>query len=288
MTYNLMLTGRLDPPRIAAALASLTSMPIDAVDVGDVHDRDSRNWDAPVNCTYERVNGDITCLLVIYFTDAVTVQPPESEVAAHLAEHLETAVLFPAAEIMPSAYWAAAPGGLLTRARLYNEEDLDMDPEEGQHYAIDAVAEYVPALPSVRVALQPEVIPEHVMPTPISDELTASLAGMPDEDRTLWNAGDQLTAWENLIVRMTSGWPPDGWYPVEYYQEDLGYRDELATVAEKLPAVVAGRFAGALDRLDEGFRAATVEGDATPSGADPAGRGWWWRRLPDPVPWPGS
>lgn len=287
---NLMLTGELDPPRIATAMAALTSMPIETVDVTDDDDPDSRNWDAAVSCVYRRVRGDITCLLDIYFTGAITIPPSEPEVAAHLAEQLRAAVLFPADEIMPSAYWAAAPGGLVTRARLYNEDDLDMDPEEGQYYAIDAVAEPVPSLPSIRVARQPEVIRPHRVPHPITDEFKAWLATVTDEDDACWQARTRMGAWENLIVRMTSGWPPDGWYPAEYYQEDLGYRDELVAAAEKLPAAVAERFADALERLDENFRAATVEGDegrlAALFGTDHAGRGWWWRRLPDPVPWP--
>lgn len=292
MTYNLIVVGELDRPRLAAALASLTSVSVDAVDVAGADDTDDRNWNAPVSCTCERVGGDVSWLLDIYLTDAVTAQPTEAQAAAHLADRLDTAVLYPAAEDLPSAYWLAAPSGLRTRARLYSEDE-----DDGTRYVIDAVERPVASLPSVPVALQPEVIRRHQVPTPVTDELDAGLTdatrATKATDAALWFAGTRLGTWEVLTVRMASGWPPDGWYPVEFYREDLETRDELAIALERLPPAVAERCAAALARLDEAFRAATVEGDGANLAdlfgvdkVDLALRDWWWQRLPEPAPWP--
>jgi hypothetical protein len=107
VTYNLFIIGKLDWSRLAAALASLTSVPIDAVDVADTDDSDNRNWDAAVSCTYTRVEGDVTWLLDVYLTEEAPVRPTEPQAAAHLAEQLGTAVLYPEAVALPSAYWLA-------------------------------------------------------------------------------------------------------------------------------------------------------------------------------------
>ena len=71
---------------------------------------------------------------------------------------------------------ARDPGGLRTRARLYGF-DKDNDRTE---YRIDAVEQAVPSLPTVPVALQPEVIREYRVPTPIhrrTPRLADPLAG---------------------------------------------------------------------------------------------------------------
>jgi ribosomal protein S18 acetylase RimI-like enzyme len=91
----------------------------------------------------------------------------------------------------------------------------------------------------------------------------------------VWFAHTRLGAWEQLTQRMRAGWPPDGWYPVDYFREDLRTRDELAAVA--LPEGLSDRFAEALERVDEAFRAGTREVGGTGD--------WWWRRVPDPEPW---
>lgn len=293
MIYTLFVIGELDWSRLAAALASLTSVPVDMVDVTDADDSDNRHWDAAVSCTYTRVAGDLTWLLDVYLTEAVPAQPTEPQAAAHLAEQLGTAVLYPAAVALPSAYWLTAPGGLRTRARLYSLDENN----ERTVYRIDAVEQPVPSLPAVPVALQPEVIREYRVPTPITGELCSWLTqwqatATTEVEEAVWYARTRLGAWENLTVRMASGWPPDGWYPAEFYQEDLEIRDELAIAVEQLPPAAKEQFTIALTRLDENFSASTSKDDDAQLAAvigvpkiDLALRSWWWRRLPEPAPW---
>jgi hypothetical protein len=187
--------------------------------------------------------------------------------------------MYPAEAFPPSAYWMALPDGSRTRARVYEQ-----DKDDETAFVIDAVAEPVALLPEVRVQPQPEVIREHRMPVPLTEQFQAWLAAamlIPARGEPLWSACDRLAAWEALTVRMTSGWPPDGWYPAEYYQEDLANRDLLARDADRLPAEAAGRFTDVVGRVDDAFRGATRE-----MAAQRQQDGWWWNRLPDPVPWP--
>ena len=274
MTYDLLLVGDLNLSRLTAALGALAAVPVEAVDVAAA-DVEERDWDAAVLCTYRPVHGDLSWSLDVYLT--VTSPPSANEAAGSLAVSLETPVLYPAESLPPSAYWMALPDGSRTRARVY-----EVDKEEGTALVIDAVAKPVAWLPAVRVEAQPEVIREHRMPTPITKELAAWLAAeplTPERD----GAVDRLAGWEALTARMVAGWPPDGWYPAAYYQQDLENRDDLAGDVHRLPAEVAGRFAEALTQVDDAFRAATREAAAVPEG-----RGWWWGRLPDPPPWPGA
>lgn len=271
MTYDLFLIGDLDRARLAAGFASLAGVPVDAVDVAS-EDAGERNWAAPVSCTYTQVDGDVNWQLDVYLDDAISAAPSEADAATRLAEQLDQVVLYPAPIELPSAYWLVAPGGLVTRARLYRDDD--------DKFQLAAVERAVPQLPSVPVARQPEVIREYRVPAPI----TAALGDLPEP-----GVLPLLRAWENLSSRMASGWLPDGWYPVEYYGEDLGVRDQL----ERLPEEVAGRVRAVLERLDENFRVLTVDDtEATLGGLlglsriDLRLRDWWWHRIPDPVPWP--
>jgi len=127
------------------------------------------------------------------------------------------------------------------------------------------------------------LIREHPVPTPVTDELAAWLA---DEDVVLPEGSQDavrqarvyLTAWEQLTERMAAGWPPDGWYPADYYREDLANRDKLDTLITQLPAVATGRFRWAIGRIDEKFKTLTHE---TTAPSVPGGAAWWWRRVPD-------
>lgn len=127
------------------------------------------------------------------------------------------------------------------------------------------------------------MIREHPVPTPVTDELAAWLA---DEDTVLpegssdavRQAGIYLAVWEQLTERIAAGWPPDGWYPADFYRDDLKARDQLAAAATGLPAAVTGRFRWAVGRVDEKFKTLTHETTTPPvSGGD----AWWWRRTPD-------
>jgi hypothetical protein len=110
-----------------------------------------------------------------------------------------------------------------------------------------------------------------------------STDGAAPTDDAATDAMSLIGAWEALAVRMTAGWPPDGWYPAEYYREDLQNRDALAAVLERLPPDAAAPLAEATARIDEVFRAGTGEARGSP-----APRGWWWGRVPDPIPWQGG
>jgi hypothetical protein len=292
VTYYLLIFGELHRDRLAAALAALLALPEDAVDVGDEDDLD-RNWSAPVSCTVSPRAGDFHWHLDIYLTDAVTQRPADSVLAARLAQQLRTVVAYPGTEAQPSAYWIVGPDGRRTRARI-----TDIGWEEGPVYRIEAVERPLAALPDLPVAPIPEVIREHRLPTPITDQLQAQLepwstSEVPGAADAVWRARTRLGAWEGLVARMATGWPPDGWYPATYYQEDLEYRDELARVGHALPEPARALFASALEEVDRQFVALTEDdggaalatelGDTAAVPADPDR--WWWRRIPRPVPW---
>jgi hypothetical protein len=288
-SYGVLIAGGLDRQRLRAALADLVSVPVDAVDVAD-DGVTERSWDAPVLCTCEPASGDITWILDLYLSEAVGSPPTEEQLAVPLAAALAVPVLYESTPYPPSAHWLAAPDGPPTRARVYDNDDDD----DWVSLVIDAVERPVALLPHVRVEAQPEVIREYRMATPVRDMFAARFAIGPDltaRDDRMWAATSALGAWEGFTVRMSSGWPPDGWYPADYYREDLENRDHLAAMAVDLPPAAGAVLAESLARIDEAFRAgssevgaeraATTFGVAVTSGV----RGWWWERLPDPVPW---
>ncbi|MBF9067440.1 hypothetical protein [Streptacidiphilus fuscans] len=288
MMYDLLLTGPLDAESLRTALERTFAVPVDQVDVSAADDPD-RRWEAAVSCGYEPVLGDVSWHLeVITDEDVVIGQPTETEVARAVADALGRSVLFPAEPFPPSAYWLAAPGGPTVRARLYDEDPDEDSGEEGTRYLIDAVAAPVPDLPDVRVEAQPEVIREHRMLTPVADAFTGE-----SPSPSVQQAGLLLAAWESFTVRMASGWPPDGWYPADYFAEDLETRDRLGRALMDLAPETSERLSSAIDRIDETYR----EGTAQDNGAalaealslprvELALRGWWWQRSPQPLPWP--
>jgi hypothetical protein len=289
-SYDFLIVGRLDTSRLAAALAELASVHVDAVNVAH-RDAPNRAWDAAVICAYEARIGDVSWSLDIYLTQAAARHPSTEYVAAYLADRLAVPVLYEAQTFPPSAYWLAAPGGSKTRARLY-----DGPGHEPYTFIIDAVERPVPALPHVRVEAQPEVIREHGMASPLKDELIAALRAGADgkdlDDEPLRTALDRLGAWEAFVTRMGSGWPPDGWYPADYYRHDLEVRDELNELVARLPRGLADRFISTMNEIDGDFTRRTREVSTADRAAHVVGvgsaestQGWWWTRLPDPPPW---
>ncbi|MET9598739.1 hypothetical protein [Streptomyces sp. NPDC006459] len=299
MTYNLLTVGAVSPETMAAALAGSLGIAVGDVDVADPDgDPDLRNWDAPVSCEHRAVHGDIAWSLDIYVQGQAADQPPESELAARFAEAATTTVLFPAAEALPSAYWAATPEGLLTRVRL------ELSDDEPPLYEVTAVEAPVQQLPRAIVTRFADIVREQKPDTPVAEAFAASvdqlreaasdLARLSLDDGTgspIWSAKDNLVVWERLIRQLESKWAPSGWYPAELYRERLEARDELAGIGSRLPREVMELLDKALEGLDSRFAAAT-EGD--PSGSlreeltgtsEQTSVGWWWQRRPVPTPW---
>ena len=277
MNYGFWISGQPDQDRLAAAVAEMLSLPVESVDVGLEGD-DDRNWSAPVSCTVTPITGDLHQHLDIYLGAAVRNPPSEPAAAAWLAPRLRTVVAYEAMRFPPSAFWLVAPDGRRTRARIY-EEDGGGDLAA---YRIDAVEQPVAALPGVRVQALPEVIREHRMPTPATDRLRETSA-------TAGDVASHLGGWETLVARLTEGWPPDGWYPAAYYREDLTTRDQLTAAIEMLPEPARRAVEPAMSEVDARFIEATVDdgGHALTiaTGPLPSGAAWWWRRVPQPLPW---
>ncbi len=269
--FDLLVAGDADPDRFAEALARATGRPIGDVDVAD-EDTMDRRWEAPVLVTFRPSAGDIQWVLDV----TAPLGSHHADVALGLAEALGVPVLYDTGLLRPSSYWLAAPAGFRTRARVYDGPDDQGD--AGAPLTIDAVERAVAELPRVPVQAQPEVIRDYPMATPIADQAAVD-AGSVEAGSAVARELRLLHAWEARVVRMTSGWPPDGWYPAGFYSEDLEVRDELE-----------GVLLSAVRQVDGEFRAATREAGpdemaATFSESIGEGKGWWWRRLPEPVPW---
>jgi len=295
VNYGFLIYGELDRDRIAAALAEMLALPVESVDVGDEGD-DDRKWAAPVSCTVTPVTGDLHWHLDIYIDVTVSGPPTEPLAAAWLASRLRTVVAYEAAPYPPSAYWLVGPDSRRTRARIYEEDSGD-----DLAYRIDAVEHPLAALPGLPVAVLPEVIRSYRMSTPVTDRLREQSqpgrTGAVAADKAVRDATTRLGAWESMVSRLVEGWPPDGWYPAEYYREDLGTRDELATAADVLPEPARDQVVQALAEVDRRFAEATEDDGghalAAETGPAPAGLSsrpgnvdrWWWRRIPNPPPW---
>lgn len=300
MTYNLLTVDALKPDTVAIALAECLDVSVDEVDVGAPEtDPELRRWDAAVSCELRPVLGDLTWSMDIYAQEAVANQPAEAELAARFAKAMNTTVLFPAEEAPPSAYWAATPQGLITRARLEPSDD------EPPVYEVTSLEAPVPQFPGATVEHFEEIVREQQPDSPITDHFVASLARVResasylarlslDEDTgsPIWTAQNKLAVWERVITQMESGWAPSGWYPAGLYRERLEARDALVDLVGRVPRDVAELLSEALDQLDRRFAAATVEDAEALQEQLPGGRpsdrrptGWWWHRRPDPVPW---
>ncbi|MFF9392741.1 hypothetical protein [Streptomyces griseoluteus] len=291
MTYNLLTVEPLTLDTAAAALAQCLRVPVQEVDVADEEtDQDLRNWDALVLCEQATVLGDVSTSLDIYVQESVQPQPSERELAAALAQATHSAVLFPAEEDVPSAYWLATEEGLVTRTRLNSSDD------ERPRYTIDLVEAPVAQLPHVPVGRIAEVVREQQIATPLAAAFTAHVQRMfPEESSSpgthQWHASNRLGAWEMLVRQMEADWAPSGWFPPDLYLERLEARDELEQTSKQLRETAAALLQYALESLDELFAQMTVEDTgqlcrelARTKGIAP-GNGWWWNRRPDPLPW---
>ncbi|MFI6120050.1 hypothetical protein ACIBCU_09365 [Streptomyces sp. NPDC051064] len=119
---------------------------MDVADESDGH----RDWTAAVLCDRMSLTGDLALCWDVRVAPRVAPAPPaEAEAALLLAARLGTTVLHPAEGVRPSAYWAATPDGIRTRARVLDEDDTRGDGPPS--LTVDAVEEPVGQLPRARV-----------------------------------------------------------------------------------------------------------------------------------------
>ena len=146
--YTFLTAHHPSPEAVAEALAEVVGVTAGEVDVSDGTD-DHRDWEAPVLCDCTALTGDLALSWDVRVApDVEPVPPAEPEAALRLAALLGTAVLRPADGVRPSAYWAATPDGISTRARvLEGDTDGDCPPD----LTVDAVEEPVGHFPRARV-----------------------------------------------------------------------------------------------------------------------------------------
>lgn len=276
----LSLLGAPDEEQLTAALAEVLSVPVESV---DVHDDETieRNWQAPVLCTVLAFDGELRMQLDISLREGVSRRPSTEVLAAEVAGRLGCAVAYDLeVRTLPCYYWIVGTDGRRTRADI--SEDYREDDEPPFH-RIDAVEHPVAGAPGLPIAAIPGVINDYRMPTPLTDGFREALESVPDG----WKAVDRIGAWEAMVTRLERGWPPDGWFPAEEYQTRLDCRDELATLADDVPALLRAEFDEALATLDRRFTEATVDdgGQALTSRVGPIPDRWWWHRITQPLPW---
>ncbi|WP_406214401.1 hypothetical protein [Streptomyces decoyicus] len=300
MTYNFLSLHELQPHQIASAIAVFLKVPSDSVDVADADgDQDDRNWDAAALCDYSRVQGDVSLSLDIDVQEWVPDQPDEADAALAFAVSSRTAVLYPAEENLPSAYWLVTPAPIVTRARLNASDD------EPPTYTVEAVEEPVRELPAAQVMQLPEILQAQKIPTPTADQFTAAIQKLresqenatdpllEDEPGTLlYEARVGLFLWERMVRRMESGWEPSGRYPLDMYRKDLQLRDELAQYTMTAPPKVRELLSNAVQQLDDVMAQHTVQDEhGVLIGRHPGESSqhskleWWWHRTPEPAPW---
>ncbi|MFE3885321.1 hypothetical protein ACFXPQ_20845 [Streptomyces lydicus] len=300
MTYNLFLVDSRGPDVMAEALAAIFQVPAKEVDVVDADGgQEDRYWDALASCEYSCVQGNVSLSLDIYAQDAVEQQPSEAEFSAALARQLDTPVLYPPQESAISAHWLVTPEGLVTRARLTEADD------EEPMFTVTAIEEFVDRLPDVPVKRLPEVVREQKITTPLADSFAESFQSLTDGGngadcsavtadvvQVARIAESYLGAWEKLSRRAENGWMPSGWYPLEFYREVLGYRDDIEGYLRQLPENVATLYRRYLDKVDSLYQELTVEdkehviaGDQGEPVTHLTQKAWWWHRRPEPMPW---
>ncbi|WP_406862849.1 hypothetical protein ABZO31_21450 [Streptomyces sp. HUAS MG47] len=260
MIANLLISRRLDPAALAAALADVVGVPVDQVDVClSDGDQDARDWDATVLCTYHHVRGDIAMSLDVYVQDEHgNSTAGEPALAAAFAGRTGAGVVYSDDRADPETWWLADSGGTLTRIRLLaSEDDLPV-------HTVDAVEYPSLAFPHAKVTPLYEILREGPLSTPVASALGFDGRGVVS-----------LTIWERLVRRMAAGWPPAGRYLLELYAEDLDARDHLERRLAETPEPDRAALAAATAEVDALFRELTEEDPAAPGDAR-----WWRTRRP--------
>ncbi|MCL7376011.1 hypothetical protein [Streptomyces sp. 35G-GA-8] len=158
MLCNFLISQRLEPSELVAALAYATGVRPGQVDVcAEVDSQDARDWEAFVLCTHHRVRGDVVMSLDVQVqpaTAAYGAPETEAELAVAFAARTGVAVLYPDAGVDPETYWLAAPAGgspdtVVTRARLAASDASSADGRPV--YTVNAVETAVAAFPGAEV-----------------------------------------------------------------------------------------------------------------------------------------
>jgi hypothetical protein len=138
--------------------------------------------------------------------------------------------------------------------------------------------------------------------TPPPDRLAAALGEVggvlpssvdlaaPDTVDRDWQAAVLGTL--SPMIRIESGWPPDGWYPAEFYHDWLGTRTGSTAPPRTIRAASRWRprMPASATCLDDGgtalLRRLTDAPLPGPTRSPPSAIGaGWWCRIPRPVPW---
>ncbi|WP_158708028.1 hypothetical protein [Streptomyces sp. NRRL F-2890] len=277
--YNILLLRELDPGALQIELAAIFRISPRDVDVSDQDEMEERNWNAIVSCDFAQGSGDIPWKLSIYASGEVGARPSESVLASEIARTLNVSVLFPGALTLPSVWNVRRSDGAAGFVRIAEPESDD------DVLRVILTEQDLPELPGAASGGIPEVIRELQIPSPVSDALLGRCTS--GDSRRIHGL---LVNWERLTVRMSSGWPPSGWYPPEMYAEDLRLRDELGVCT---PEEDRDLVRGLLERLDAAYRASSVSDDgrllcealgSTASASLPS-RAWYWLRRPLDAPW---
>ncbi|WP_241748512.1 hypothetical protein [Streptomyces sp. M3] len=146
--YTFLTVHQPSAAAMAVALAGAVGVTAADVDVAD-ESVGHRDWAAVVLCDRMSLAGDLALAWDVHVSPRVEPPPPdEAEAALRLAARLGTTVLHPADGVRPSAYWAATPDGIRTRARVL---DGGTDGDGGPVFTVDAVERAVAQLPWARV-----------------------------------------------------------------------------------------------------------------------------------------
>ncbi|MFJ8918577.1 hypothetical protein ACIREK_03805 [Streptomyces sp. NPDC102415] len=146
--YTFLTVHQPSAAAMAVALAGAVGVTAADVDVAD-ESVGHRDWAAVVLCDRMSLAGDLALAWDVHVSPRVgPAPPPVAEVALRLAARLGTTVLHPAEGVRPSAYWAATPDGIRTRARVL---DGGMDGDGRPVFTVDAVEKAVAQLPWARV-----------------------------------------------------------------------------------------------------------------------------------------
>ncbi|QFR00073.1 hypothetical protein F9278_32360 [Streptomyces phaeolivaceus] len=276
-----MTIGNGLPERLPAILAEAFGAQLAEIDVSEASELEDRNWDATLTCEYEHLTGDLNWSLSVYAGDEVTHQPSDEQLALHFARCLSAPVFFEWDGALPWIRKVALPSGTTTLARVLQSDC------SGSDASVESAEAPIAAFPHLSVQRFPEVVRAFNIQTPLTDSARLT---EPDEKPVSIRA--LLGNWERLCVRLRSGWPPDGWYSADLYQEDLEFRDQLDSAVSELSETERKAAEAAVRELDAVYRDLTVDdqGLALTTAVkhevgDLNGRAWYWHRRPTELPW---